>query len=129
MKQKQVVDDVWKTQDGRLIAVKDMTDSHLLNTISFLQRNAECRRANNSIFYTTCVPPNGDMAQMCFEHEFDFAITATWEDFVPGIYFVMVDDATKRGLQIKDEISLAAAELSAILGERKKYTGERSFES
>ena len=33
---------IWITRDGRRIAVEDMTDSHLRNTIAYLERNDVC---------------------------------------------------------------------------------------
>lgn len=31
----------WKTKDNRLIAIRDMTTSHLINTIKFLKRQID----------------------------------------------------------------------------------------
>lgn len=33
---------IWTTRDGRRIAVEDMTDSHIRNTIAYLDRNDVC---------------------------------------------------------------------------------------
>ena len=31
----------WKTKNGKLIAIADMTDKHLINTIKFLKRQID----------------------------------------------------------------------------------------
>lgn len=31
----------WKTKNGKLIAITDMTDKHLINTIKFLKRQID----------------------------------------------------------------------------------------
>ena len=36
---------VWKTKTGGLIPIKDMTDGHLANTITLLERTEEMRDA------------------------------------------------------------------------------------
>lgn len=33
---------IWTTRDGRRIAVEDMTDSHIRNTIAYLELNDVC---------------------------------------------------------------------------------------
>lgn len=33
---------IWTTRDGQRIAVEDMTDSHIRNTIAYLERNDVC---------------------------------------------------------------------------------------
>ena len=59
----------WKTKDDRLIAVKDMSDSHVLNTHRHMRRRlAELSSllAKGWRFYMTL---SGEMAQDCMERE------------------------------------------------------------
>lgn len=34
---------VWKTKEGKVIKVKDMETSHIINTINMIERNIELR--------------------------------------------------------------------------------------
>lgn len=71
MDTKQTKSIYWKTKDGRLIAVKDMSNSHVLNTHRYMQRRlAELTSllAKAWSFLTTL---SGEMAQECMEREID----------------------------------------------------------
>jgi hypothetical protein len=59
---------VWRTQDGRIIEIAKMTNSHLINTYNFLQRK-NCITPRTVRLYLTGPQPNGDGAQMAFEEE------------------------------------------------------------
>ena len=57
-------DKIWKCKDGKEIAIKDMTDSHLQNTIALIERTAEKQEQELSV--TNC-PFQGEMATMDFD--------------------------------------------------------------
>ena len=84
---------MWTMKDGQRIAVRDMDNGHLLNTIRFLERAAE-RKVQD---FMSCPMPNGDMAMMAWEQEFDAMCDAEVEDFFP-IYKHMIAEAVRRGL-------------------------------
>lgn len=105
---------IWTTKDGREISVSDMGDSHLINTIAMLQRNAEVERIQTSVFYATCVGPQGEMAQDCFDHECDDVWDSTFENYVPPIYSKMIEEATKRELWIPWQPARLDIEIQAL---------------
>lgn len=55
----------WRMRDGTLIAIVEMTDSHLRNTIRLLHRAAE----RWALAMACLPPPNGDEAAMAFAEE------------------------------------------------------------
>jgi len=49
----------WETQDGRRLAIEDMTDRHLVNTIKMLERAFETSRQYVDLYeYTEFFPPD-----------------------------------------------------------------------
>ena len=89
---------MWKTKDGKKIRIKDMTDSHLLNTMKFLQRNA----LNTLFKLDSC--SNFDEDSMAFAiHEdaiedlIEMDENERTEEFYP-IYCDMYKEALKRKL-------------------------------
>lgn len=116
----EAINNVWITKDNRKIAIKDMSNSHLLNAIALLQRNAERKRVSTSLFYTLCVEPSGDAAMDCFMQEQNNAWNSEWADYVPEIYWNMLEESSRRGLELKDNVDLSNAELSIL----KKFVEE-----
>lgn len=84
----------WTTKDGRTIAVKDMSDSHLLNTMKMLERNHSISVIEASRSFPTF---QGDMAQYYAEQSW-FAIQESSVEEMYPIYADMFDEADRRGL-------------------------------
>lgn len=109
---------IWTTKDGRKIAVPNMTDSHLLNTIDYLRRRA--KKYKNQILAQFLL--NGIAHLSMFDHVPDDVIEGAsdeWakeadklskkpiEEFVGKvwpIYNIMYREAYKRKLIVKQAI-------------------------
>ena len=100
---------IWVTKDGTRIPVKDMTDSHLVNTIRLLQRRASLMKLRSD-WRDICdmgPEPNGDMAALDFDqaasHLMESQLEETTEQFLMRTvlpYPAMVAETEKRGLNL-----------------------------
>lgn len=87
----------WTTKDKKKIRVCDMTTEHLQNTIRFLERAAVSNHqsAIDSAAYFLGMF-NGEIAQIAAEEAMDEAFDAEPEDYLPPIYFDMVEELKER---------------------------------
>lgn len=86
----------WKMKKGEKIRICDMNDRHLQNTIRLLERAAEAKRRSNLQFFLSCPEPNGEMAMLDFDQCVDRAIEAEAEDYLPNIYWKMIEEKNRR---------------------------------
>jgi hypothetical protein len=85
----------WKTKDGRVIPVKEMTTMHIQNTIAFLEKKHD-ERILNAVM---CMPDfQGEMAQMTADAEFNRILNSEPEDLWP-IYTDLIEELRRRGVQ------------------------------
>lgn len=88
----------WRTREGVVIPVRDMTDSHLTNAIRFLERREESIRLH--IFLATFggPGPSGEAAQDAYDAEVGRMADADFEDVYPP-YRWLIDERDRRGIQ------------------------------
>lgn len=93
---------VWTTREGVEMWIRDMTDSHLTNSIRMLERNTK-RATEDAIAngYAMLGSLQGEMAQYCVEQELasieEFGLD-THEAF--PVYDELREEAERRGLKL-----------------------------
>lgn len=95
---------IWVAKDGQRVRVKDMGDTHLVNTIRLLRRHAtRLIDENLSAAYSIEGYLQGEMAQVAIAQDIDILEESDPEellaDSVP-CYETMLDEAERRGLTL-----------------------------
>lgn len=100
---KKLMPKTWTTREGERIEIRKMTDSHLLNTIRYLRRNAEAIRLGEAMtayeFAESC---GGDMAYDAAFQAGDEMFNWSDEQYLENRedYQEMLKVATRRGLNV-----------------------------
>jgi len=85
---------LWKCKDGTKIQIRDMTDSHLINSIKLMERTA--------LEFARSVPYpmfQGEMAQYYAEREFENLQDDPLSTLEGTIYDDLCEEAFKRNLE------------------------------
>ena len=84
----------WKTKSGETLDISNMEDSHIVNAIHMISKRGFVSPKTVSLY--VCGPePNGDMAQLAFDQEFDSVL----ESPISWKLGELEDEADKRGLR------------------------------
>lgn len=96
--------DYWTTQQGERVYPTDFEDSHLINTIKFIENNLN-RYASNirpleELHAIDCMHPSGDGAYDCFQAELSIMEKQSNEDWLNNkeIYKLLKKEAKRRKL-------------------------------
>ena len=92
----------WTMKTGEKIRIKDMTDSHLLNTLKMLKKNGQAKLKYMIDAVSSFPGFNGEQAQIAFEQMEDTLFESEWDDYVPEIFSDLVEEAGKRNLDVHD---------------------------
>ena len=102
----------WTTRDGRALAIKEMDDQHLVNTIRMLQRNVKVVRFRAEItmirrYEALLSGIQGEHAREAADAEIDMQIDQmvqtsdfAWLKEIP-VFRALTREAKKRGLSAK----------------------------
>jgi len=91
---------LWKTKSGRKVRICDMSDDHLLNTIRMLKRNAEAYYEYSiADGFSLLGSLRGEMAIDHLEGQLGNLLEEGPDEFLPDIYWNMLDECERRGLK------------------------------
>lgn len=80
--------DTWTSADKVTRPITEMTEKHLRNTIRFIERVGPRLLENCILFYIHGPKPSGEMAQDCFDQEFDWLLDTSPGEFVDRLPIV-----------------------------------------
>jgi len=89
-----IIKQAWKTKDGKVLMPKDFGDTHLLNTIKFIENKCVAHH-EEELNACMSVSFQGEMAQM---HQDQFITHSKPSDYYPPIYYDLIDEAVSRNL-------------------------------
>ena len=89
----------WKMQNKQFIKIKDMGDSHLRNTIDMLKRKGLTDLESPLDAFIKYPPPNGDMALMAWENEFNNLTSVDRKPTFHPCYKYLLGEYHRRGLR------------------------------
>lgn len=88
---------MWTTREGEKIRVRNMTDSHIQNTMKMLERVAIAKK--NEDDKLACVfegSVHGDMATYYAEQTAMQQYQTEWTSYLPDIYWDLKDELKRR---------------------------------
>ena len=90
----------WKMKNGAKTRIKDMSDSHLINTLRMLKRYGEAKY-NCDIARTLSYPePSAEQASICFNQALDDLLLNTdWSSYIPDMFWDLDSEADRRKIQ------------------------------
>ena len=96
----------WRTKDGRVVRIREMTDSHLKNTISLLERVVEQKRQQAIIAgYNALNFMQGEMAIFCMECDIAAIEDGSYdEDFQHPSLFYLQQEVLRRERKLNAKI-------------------------
>ncbi len=89
---------VWVTADGRRIPIPEMTDSHLNNALTYLERTAEARRDAEVSYFVHNVNLRSERSLEVFDAEMEHILCAPIQDWLDSddTYRALRDEQVKR---------------------------------
>lgn len=97
----------WTMKDGQKIAIADMSDRHLVNTIRMVVRNAPYKKQYDVLGLATALmfSSHGEMAELSIEQGLMALEDMDVDDYLDEdpTYIALTEEAKRRGLQWEQE--------------------------